>query len=1059
MAAADEHQLIPNEEIKQEKMTKKQATLNTILLACSYCLVFIATETALHYMSILFGPSSTYFLGAYGFVVGIFALIMPHIQIHIGVKASFHLSTILCFIFIALITGALFITEARDDGKLPVICFMMVLIGSASYGIGVSMLWFAFSTFMDTVTTRQTRGTLVGLFYGIFYSNSPIGNLLAGILNGTKLKGSIINLIFTSFCAVGVLILIPLKTGKEQPGRYLPPKPYFKEMFKIAKTIRYYSVTVSFCITYVINGLLFSILPNQLPEATSKTMVGYAFAIGGTMLMIGSPSWGIVVDHVSKRGSLFINVFLLNLFIIFIYLTLGQPFESLARVVLFCITFAVYGFVMSSNDVNQFWLSFDTCKHNPTVFLQLNRFLGNSTQGIVSFSSIIGVKYPEAYLIILIVLTTIMTLASWRIDTHYVSFARISEEDLVAAITNDPTLLAADPAIFNSIDLPIQAIGNAPNEQYLEEGIQMQEIPAVEADKESQHSKHQKQVFSEDPYQVPEEMSQVFQPKQNQESSSAFYAQLEDRMREKNRQIRNIASTAHFAATMAEPGSILSRVASNMAQIAASASRAGMNTNMSGSEQQWEALNNNQIDQLQVSNKYLLMGNFASQPTSPSMRSDHSVPQFQHVRASNTDPQSSLSYSSSSQSAAAQTQAQTNTSTRTSLHYPSAANLSGTRVTKSGSKTHIGSISSHTSFIDTEHKESPYAELFPAPTDIPDTINGDENQVVQRSGIDEDGDTRVIAPRDDTPHALDNNAESPMPVLYVNGVEQQIQKQQIPTVIQTQQQIQQNKTANTSNKNASNYKRKSMGNLQDRERNSRLEEEGRLGNKSDKDQIQQLQAESVFIPPTMFAANVYRSISRSTLDQTLRTSHRGLPPEGSRPPITFEQLMRKQNPMSLFMGADAAPSAIYKDNDSAPKLPKCKPELLKLHEQSLKPRFEEQILNFNTLGYRQPSQQQGPQGLYNSQLPDIKEIAETSYKEGGDSFGVDIKADTKKQDALIPKSEQKSKDSQPDDYYRQSGNIGQKGTGDDDDDDDENEIQLDDNAATTVEAGDDTEVI
>lgn len=26
--------------------------------------------------------------------------------------------------------------------------------------------------------------------------------------------------------------------------------------------------------------------------------------------------------------------------------------------------------------------------------------------------------------------------------------------------------------------------------------------------------------------------------------------------------------------------------------------------------------------------------------------------------------------------------------------------------------------------------------------------------------------------------------------------------------------------------------------------------------------------------------------------------------------------------MSLFMGADAAPSAIYKDNDSAPKLPK-----------------------------------------------------------------------------------------------------------------------------------------
>ncbi|KAA6367507.1 MAG: hypothetical protein EZS28_036965, partial [Streblomastix strix] len=44
-----------------------------------------------------------------------------------------------------------------------------------------------------------------------------VGNLLAGILNAAKLKGSIIQIIFTSFAVVGVVLLIPLKSVKVPP--------------------------------------------------------------------------------------------------------------------------------------------------------------------------------------------------------------------------------------------------------------------------------------------------------------------------------------------------------------------------------------------------------------------------------------------------------------------------------------------------------------------------------------------------------------------------------------------------------------------------------------------------------------------------------------------------------------------------------------------------------------------------------------------------------------------------------------------------------------------------
>ncbi|KAA6374082.1 MAG: hypothetical protein EZS28_030391 [Streblomastix strix] len=344
----------------------------------------MASDTALHYLGVMFGSSATYFFAVYGIIQGILALFVPFVQKFFGLKSVLHLSSVLCLIFIAMILISQFLIESSEDESLPPVGFVLVIIGAAAYGCGSAMFWFSYSSFFDALTTPLTRGTLVGIFFGIFYINSPVGNLLAGILNATSLKGSIIQIIFTSFAIVGALVLIPLRGAKLPPGRQLSFKMYFKEMLEIAKVPSYYTAVVALIVIYIVDGFMVAVFSEQLPEETAKQLVGYSFAIAGVAMCIG-----------------------------------------VARIVFFVITFIIYGMLTSISDVNNFWIAFDTCHHNAQVFLQYCRFLGNGAYGIVSLTSIVGVDYPQYYIIILTLIGIIYALMGWNVDTHHASFAHV----------------------------------------------------------------------------------------------------------------------------------------------------------------------------------------------------------------------------------------------------------------------------------------------------------------------------------------------------------------------------------------------------------------------------------------------------------------------------------------------------------------------------------------------------------------------------------------------------------------------------------------------------------
>ncbi|KAA6383402.1 MAG: hypothetical protein EZS28_021072, partial [Streblomastix strix] len=119
-----------------QKFTKRQAYQNTVLLGVSFFLIFVATDTALNYLSVMFGSAATYFLAAYGVINGCLALFMPFVLRILSIKAALHLSSILCLFFIAMILISQFLSEGSEDGSLPAIGFVLVIIGAAAYGCG-----------------------------------------------------------------------------------------------------------------------------------------------------------------------------------------------------------------------------------------------------------------------------------------------------------------------------------------------------------------------------------------------------------------------------------------------------------------------------------------------------------------------------------------------------------------------------------------------------------------------------------------------------------------------------------------------------------------------------------------------------------------------------------------------------------------------------------------------------------------------------------------------------------------------------------------------------------
>ncbi|KAA6359155.1 MAG: hypothetical protein EZS28_045318 [Streblomastix strix] len=67
-------------------------------------------------------------------------------------------------------------------------------------------------------------------------------------------------------------------------------------------------------------------------------------------------------------------------------------------------------------------------------------------------------------------------------------------------------------------------------------------------------------------------------------------------------------------------------------------------------------------------------------------------------------------------------------------------------------------------------------------------------------------------------------------------------------------------------------------------------------------------------PKSICANSQYKAASFTKLNQQMNPTPEGLPPKGSRPPITLDQLGHKQKPMNIYEGVSNVATAMLQDD-------------------------------------------------------------------------------------------------------------------------------------------------
>ncbi|KAH7819916.1 uncharacterized protein MONOS_11849 [Monocercomonoides exilis] len=222
----DDLHLQNSSEIQSEnaapQINEKSATKKVVLLGLSFCCIFIATQTSLNYMTTFFADYASIVLCLYGVVNAIYGLLCPVVKHYIGIIGSFRVAAIAGLIFVAMCLFCLIVVFTQQS--LPTFGIVLLFIGAVFYGMSYATLWFCWSAYMDEITTIDTRGKLSGLFYAIFYANSPLGNFLGSILFSVGFEKYQMLIVLTAFCVIGVVLMFFVRTNSKKDEKHEPQK-------------------------------------------------------------------------------------------------------------------------------------------------------------------------------------------------------------------------------------------------------------------------------------------------------------------------------------------------------------------------------------------------------------------------------------------------------------------------------------------------------------------------------------------------------------------------------------------------------------------------------------------------------------------------------------------------------------------------------------------------------------------------------------------------------------------------------------------------------------------
>jgi len=153
-------------------------------------------------------------------------------------------------------------------------------------------------------STKNTQGTLSGIFFAIFQLNQIIGNLMVAILlDRLSVSLTYLFLIFTFVSFISVISFFFLKNPHERPD--------FETMSlttaeRIGRTFKVFTESrmLLFAVIIIFSGLSQSFFYGRFPKTLGEELIGligYVMACFGTADAVGSYAFGKLSDHIGRK--------------------------------------------------------------------------------------------------------------------------------------------------------------------------------------------------------------------------------------------------------------------------------------------------------------------------------------------------------------------------------------------------------------------------------------------------------------------------------------------------------------------------------------------------------------------------------------------------------------------------------------------------------------------------------------------------------------------------------------------------------------------------------------
>lgn len=270
-----------------------------------YNLVFLGYYVSNGFLTILYPDEAFISFAIFYGVYAVFSLISHWILNKLNLKLSLIVSSFTFVIYVGSITSRISI---------------IMLLGSGICGAGNALIWLSQGYWMSFI--EENKGMLIGIFFGIFYANILLGNIIGLIILFIS-SIDVMLYVMLGINFIGFVLTFFIKT----PSTNNIDKTDFKSVFTIIKLNRGYLLIGLFLTQAVALNVTYQIIPSSILNVkstytnvyTSFVFIAYGFSSMFFSLISGKiydkfGKYPVIISYLFLEIFSLIGILLLNMF-------------------------------------------------------------------------------------------------------------------------------------------------------------------------------------------------------------------------------------------------------------------------------------------------------------------------------------------------------------------------------------------------------------------------------------------------------------------------------------------------------------------------------------------------------------------------------------------------------------------------------------------------------------------------------------------------------------------------------------------------------------------------